>query len=54
MVEYVGDDLIGCGYDMVVVDVCNELMGYVGVVVLYLDYYIEVVIDLCSDGKVFV
>jgi gamma-glutamyltranspeptidase/glutathione hydrolase len=51
--EYVGDDLIGRGHDMVVVDACNELMGHAGAVVLHPDQHTEAATDPRSDGKAF-
>ena len=51
--EYVGNDLISRGHDMVVVDACNELMGHAGAVVLHPDHHTEAATDPRSDGKAF-
>ncbi len=51
--EYVGEDLLARGHDMVVVDACNELMGHAGAVVLHPDETTEAATDPRSDGKAF-
>ncbi|HCA77456.1 MAG TPA: gamma-glutamyltransferase, partial [Alteromonas sp.] len=51
--EYVGEDLLARGHDMVVVDACNELMGHAGAVVLHTDDTTEAATDPRSDGKAF-
>ncbi|NVK57255.1 MAG: gamma-glutamyltransferase [Alteromonadaceae bacterium] len=51
--EYVGDDLLARGHDMVTVDACNELMGHAGAVVLHPNQQTEAATDPRSDGKAF-
>lgn len=53
LVEYVGESLVVCGYDMVIVDLCNEFMGYVGVIICEILGEVSGVSDFCSDGKVY-
>lgn len=53
LAEYVGDELVQRGHDMVIVDACNELMGHAGAVVLGSDGNTIAATDPRSDGKAF-
>lgn len=53
LAEYVGDDLVSRGHDMVVVDPCNELMGHAGAIVLMPEGATTAATDPRSDGKAF-
>ncbi|RDV27523.1 gamma-glutamyltransferase [Alteromonas aestuariivivens] len=51
--EYVGEELLRRGHEMVVVPPCNELMGHAGAVVLHPNGYTDAATDPRSDGKAF-
>ncbi len=53
LADYVGEELVSRGHDMVIVDACTELMGHAGAIVLDTDGVTDAATDPRSDGKAF-
>lgn len=51
LADYVGDELVARGHEMVVVDPCSEMMGHAGAIVRSTEGYTIAATDPRSDGK---